>query len=42
MDKDTGFAAYAFKDNKTGEVVISYVGTEAGKDNNSDVVVDAR
>ncbi|MGQ7105435.1 lipase family protein [Bacillus cereus group sp. Bce041] len=41
VDKDTGFAAYAFKDNKTGEVVISYVGTEAGKDNNSDVVVDA-
>lgn len=41
VDKDTGFAAYAFTDNKTGEVVISYVGTEAGKDNNSDVVVDA-
>ncbi|OTX87805.1 lipase [Bacillus thuringiensis serovar londrina] len=40
-DKDTGFAAYAFKDNKTGEVIISYVGTEPGKDNNSDVVVDA-
>ncbi len=31
VDKDTGFAAYAFKDNKTGEVVISYVGTGSWK-----------
>ncbi|OFD80071.1 hypothetical protein BWGOE8_20050 [Bacillus mycoides] len=41
VDEKTGFAAYAFKDNKTGEVIISYVGTQPGKDNNSDVVVDA-
>ncbi|MFD0770371.1 lipase [Bacillus sp. CGMCC 1.60114] len=37
VDKETGFAAYAFEDKKTGEIVISYVGTEDG----TDAVIDA-
>ncbi|MGI2746457.1 lipase family protein, partial [Bacillus cytotoxicus] len=32
IDETTGFAAYAFKDNETGEIVITYVGTEDGTD----------
>ncbi|MCI0764344.1 lipase [Bacillus sp. TL12] len=37
VDEKTGFAAYAFKDKTTGEIVITYVGTEDG----TDVVTDA-
>ncbi|HDR7315104.1 TPA: lipase, partial [Bacillus cytotoxicus] len=32
VDEKTGFAAYAFKDKTTGEIVITYVGTEDGTD----------
>lgn len=32
VDENTGFAAYAFKDNSTGEIVITYVGTEDATD----------
>ncbi len=32
VDGNTGFAAYAFKDKTTGEIVISYVGTDAKTD----------
>ncbi|MBC6975020.1 lipase [Bacillus sp. Xin] len=32
VDEKTGFAAYAFKDTTTGEIVITYVGTEDGTD----------
>ena len=28
MDENTGFAAYAFEDKTTGEIIITYVGTE--------------
>ncbi|WJE55350.1 hypothetical protein QRE66_10620 [Bacillus cereus] len=31
-DENTGFAAYAFEDNITGEIVKTYVGTEDGTD----------
>ncbi|PEP50251.1 lipase family protein [Bacillus pseudomycoides] len=36
VDEKTGFAAYAFKDKTTGEIVISYVGTEDGTDAKTD------
>ncbi|PGN51208.1 lipase [Bacillus cereus] len=36
VDENTGFAAYAFKDKTTGEIVISYVGTEDGTDAKTD------
>ncbi|MGN4927920.1 lipase family protein [Bacillus cereus group sp. MYBK14-1] len=32
VDENTGFAAYAFKDRSTGEIVITYVGTEDATD----------
>ncbi|PGR38199.1 lipase [Bacillus cereus] len=32
VDENTGFAAYAFKDRSTGEIIITYVGTEDATD----------
>lgn len=40
VDSRTGFSAYALQDKDTGEVVITYVGTQPGKDWFSDLLED--
>ncbi|PDY47333.1 lipase [Bacillus pseudomycoides] len=41
-DKATGLGAYALRDETTKEIVIVFVGTQTGKDNNVDVKTDAK
>ena len=40
-DKDSGVAAIAVKDTKTGETYISYAGTNMDADGHKDIIVDA-